>query len=62
MASPGRDVGRAARCYVGNGPNLMVKAIAEGGGVRMPSVLGYMGWSCAVLVPIFLVVTFVFLV
>jgi hypothetical protein len=38
----------------------MVKAIAEESGVRMPSFLGYMGWSCAVLLPVFGLVTLIF--
>ena len=46
--------------YIGNGPNLMVKAIAEENGVRMPSFGGYMLWSAAVLLPIFIVVSLVF--
>jgi Na+/H+ antiporter NhaD/arsenite permease-like protein len=46
--------------YIGNGPNFMVKAIAEQHGVRMPSFFGYVLWSFAVLVPIFLVVGAVF--
>jgi hypothetical protein len=35
----------------------MVKAIAESAGVKMPGFFGYLGYSVAVLVPIFLVVT-----
>ena len=49
-----------ANTYIGNGPNFMVRAIAEQGGVRMPSFFGYMAWSGAILIPIFVVVTFVF--
>ncbi|WP_404993561.1 sodium:proton antiporter [Cupriavidus pauculus] len=49
-----------ANTYIGNAPNLMVKAIAESRGVRMPSFFGYMAWSGAVLVPLFLVMTFIF--
>ena len=49
-----------ANTYIGNGPNFMVKAIAEEEGVRMPSFGGYMLWSGAVLIPLFVVVTFVF--
>ncbi len=49
-----------ANSYIGNGPNFMVKSIAESAGVRMPGFLGYMAWSCAVLVPLFVAVTFVF--
>ena len=49
-----------ANTYIGNGPNFMVKAIAEESGVRMPSFFGYMAWSGAVLIPVFVVVTLVF--
>jgi Na+/H+ antiporter NhaD/arsenite permease-like protein len=49
-----------AMTYIGNGPNFMVKAIAEEEGVKMPSFFGYMGWSLAILVPTFVLVTFVF--
>jgi Na+/H+ antiporter NhaD/arsenite permease-like protein len=51
-----------ANSYIGNAPNLMVKAIAEERGVAMPSFFGYMAWSCAVLVPLFVVLTFIFFV
>ena len=50
-----------ANTYIGNGPNFMVKAIAEESGVPMPSFFGYMAYSLAILVPLFLVVTFVLL-
>jgi Na+/H+ antiporter NhaD/arsenite permease-like protein len=49
-----------ANTYIGNGPNFMVKAIAEAGGVRMPTFFGYMAYSCGVLIPIFVIATFVF--
>jgi Na+/H+ antiporter NhaD/arsenite permease-like protein len=49
-----------ANTYIGNAPNLTVKAIAEHSGLKMPSFFGYMGYSMAVLIPIFLVVTAVF--
>jgi Na+/H+ antiporter NhaD/arsenite permease-like protein len=48
-----------ANTYIGNAPNFMVKAIAEDRGIRMPSFFGYMAWSCAVLIPLFIVMTFV---
>ena len=48
-----------ANSYIGNAPNLMVKAIAEDRGVRMPSFFGYMLWSGAVLIPLFVVMTFI---
>jgi Na+/H+ antiporter NhaD/arsenite permease-like protein len=48
-----------ANSYIGNAPNMMVKAVAEDRGVKMPSFFGYMAWSCAVLVPLFIVITFI---
>jgi Na+/H+ antiporter NhaD/arsenite permease-like protein len=49
-----------ANTYIGNGPNLMVRSIAEHSGIRMPSFAGYMGYSLAILVPIFIAITFIF--
>jgi Na+/H+ antiporter NhaD/arsenite permease-like protein len=49
-----------AMTYIGNAPNFMVKSIVESQGVRMPSFLGYMGWSIVFLVPVFLLVTLLF--
>jgi Na+/H+ antiporter NhaD/arsenite permease-like protein len=49
-----------ANTYIGNGPNFMVKAIADDAGVKMPSFFGYMGYSAAVLIPTFVFITFVF--
>jgi len=46
--------------YLGNAPNFAVKAIAEHSGRKMPSFVGYMGYSLAVLAPIFALVTVVF--
>ncbi len=47
-----------AMTYIGNGPNFMVKAIAEQAGVRMPSFFGYMfKYSIVYLVPVFVLVT-----
>ncbi len=46
--------------YIGNGPNFMVKAIAEENHVRMPSFFGYMAWSVGILIPLFIVMTFLF--
>ena len=48
-----------ANTYIGNAPNLMVKAIAEDRGVTMPSFFGYMAWSGAVLIPLFIIMTFI---
>ena len=50
-----------ANTYIGNGPNFMVKAIAEQAGVRMPGFFGYMAWSGAILIPLFAAITWVFL-
>lgn len=47
-----------ANSYIGNAPNLMVKAIAEDRGVKMPSFFGYMAWSFGILVPLFVAMTF----
>lgn len=41
-----------AATYVGNGPNLMVRSMAEHAGVRTPSFLGYVGWAACTLVPV----------
>ncbi len=49
-----------ANTYIGNAPNFMIKAIAEERGLRMPSFFGYMAWSSAVLLPVFVLVTLVF--
>jgi Na+/H+ antiporter NhaD/arsenite permease-like protein len=68
----GVDVGRltgislgavflGAMTYIGNGPNFMVKAIAEQTGVRMPSFFGYLTYSLGVLLPVLAVVSFLFL-
>ena len=46
-----------ANTYIGNAPNLMVKAIAEDRGIKMPSFFGYMAWSGAVLLPLFAIMT-----
>jgi len=48
-----------ANSYIGNAPNMMVKAIAEDRGVRMPSFFGYMVWSVGILIPLFVVMTLV---
>ncbi|WP_293868880.1 sodium:proton antiporter [uncultured Alsobacter sp.] len=49
-----------ANTYIGNAPNFMVYAIARSSGVPMPSFFGYMLWSGAILLPLFVVVTVVF--
>ncbi|MBF0494057.1 MAG: sodium:proton antiporter [Candidatus Omnitrophica bacterium] len=49
-----------ANTYIGNGPNFMVKAIAEHSGVKMPGFFAYMLWSLCILIPLFIAVTFIF--
>jgi Na+/H+ antiporter NhaD/arsenite permease-like protein len=49
-----------ANTYIGNGPNFMVKSIAEKYGVAMPSFFGYMLYSGCVLLPLFALVSFLF--
>jgi Na+/H+ antiporter NhaD/arsenite permease-like protein len=51
-----------ANSYIGNGPNFMVKSIAEEQGINMPSFFGYMAYSAAVLIPVFILITFLFFV
>ena len=51
-----------AMTYIGNGPNFMVKAIAEESGIKMPSFFGYMfKFSLIVLLPIYILVQLIFL-
>jgi Na+/H+ antiporter NhaD/arsenite permease-like protein len=49
-----------ANTYIGNGPNFMVKAICEENEIKMPSFFGYMFWSCIILIPVFILITFIF--
>lgn len=49
-----------AMTYIGNGPNFMVKAIADQAGYRTPSFFGYLVYSCFILLPCFVLVTFLF--
>ena len=49
-----------ANTYIGNAPNFMVYAIARQAGVRMPSFFGFMVWSMLVLLPTFVLATFLF--
>ncbi len=55
------SVTMGAMTYIGNGPNFMVKTIAERAGVRMPSFFGYMIYSFCILLPILAVDTWLFL-
>ena len=49
-----------ANTYIGNAPNFMVKAISDENGIKMPSFFGYLMWSIAFLVPVFLLDMLVF--
>jgi hypothetical protein len=60
LAISAGSVFMGAMTYIGNAPNFMVRSIASERGIRMPSFLGYMGWSGAVLLPTFALVTVVF--
>jgi Na+/H+ antiporter NhaD/arsenite permease-like protein len=50
-----------AMTYIGNGPNFMVRAIAEKSGVKMPSFFGYMAYSCLFLLPVLAVTVWYYL-
>ena len=50
-----------AMTYIGNGPNFMVRAIAEKSGVKMPSFFGYMVYSFSILLPILALTVWLFL-
>lgn len=50
-----------ANTYIGNAPNFMVRSIAESQGVKMPSFFGYMAWSVGILIPLFLLMTWIFI-
>lgn len=51
-----------ALTYIGNAPNFMVKSIAEEAGIKMPTFFGYvLKWSIPILIPLFVLVTLVFI-
>jgi Na+/H+ antiporter NhaD/arsenite permease-like protein len=49
-----------ANSYIGNAPNFMVKAIVEESGFRMPTFFGYCAWAMMILIPLFVLCTFLF--
>jgi Na+/H+ antiporter NhaD/arsenite permease-like protein len=49
-----------AMTYIGNGPNFMVKAIADEAGFRTPSFFGYLAYAAVILVPVFVLITGLF--
>lgn len=50
-----------AMTYIGNGPNFMVKTIAEKSGVTMPSFFGYLLYSAGVLLPVLILMQWLFI-
>ena len=40
-----------AMTYIGNAPNMMIKSLAVKKGIKMPSFIGYMLWSCLTILP-----------
>jgi Na+/H+ antiporter NhaD/arsenite permease-like protein len=50
-----------ANTYIGNAPNFMVRSIAEENHVKMPSFFGYMAWSGGILLPLFALITVLFM-
>jgi len=48
--------------YIGNGPNFMVKSIAESSGLRMPGFIHYIvAYTLPILLPVYILVWLVFL-
>lgn len=45
-----------AMTYIGNAPNFMVRSIAKQHDIEMPSFIGYMGWTCILLLPVVILV------
>ena len=51
-----------ANTYIGNGPNFMVKSIAESSGVKCPSFFGYVvKYTLPILIPLFAIVSWLIL-
>ena len=50
-----------ALTYIGNGPNFMVKSVAEDGGVKMPAFFGYMRAAFVYLAPVLLAMMLLFI-
>ncbi|MCH2677470.1 MAG: sodium:proton antiporter, partial [Alphaproteobacteria bacterium] len=51
-----------ANTYIGNAPNFMVRSIAIERGIKMPSFFGYVIWSLIFLVPVYLIVGYIFFI
>jgi Na+/H+ antiporter NhaD/arsenite permease-like protein len=51
-----------AMTYIGNGPNFMVKAVAEENNIKMPDFFRYMyKFSIIILLPVFIIVQLILL-
>lgn len=61
VAISGGAVFMGAMTYIGNAPNLMVRTIAQSRGIDMPSFFGYMLWSVGILIPLFAVVSWIWI-
>lgn len=63
LAISAGSVFMGANTYIGNAPNFMVKSIAEENGIIMPSFFGYIfKYSLVILIPVFIIVTFIFFI
>lgn len=60
LAISAGSVFMGANTYIGNAPNLMVRLIAEEHGIKMPNFFGYMLWSLLILIPLFILNTWLF--
>ncbi len=49
-----------ANTYIGNAPNFMVRSIVEENRIKMPSFFGFMIWSTCILIPVFIIVSYIF--
>ena len=50
-----------ANSYIGNAPNFMVLSIVQERGLKMPTFFGYLLWSGCILIPTFLLLTWLYL-
>lgn len=50
-----------ALTYIGNGPNFMVKSVADSAGVNMPTFGGYIVWTFRYLVPVLVAMVCLFI-
>ncbi len=50
-----------ALTYIGNAPNFMIKSIVKQNSVQMPSFFGYMLWSVIILLPLFYIMSLIWL-